>query len=282
MRRLASLLCFFSLSALAVTLPEARTECVDVAEPLPWKYCKTTTVGSRNPDVLYHFHGRGGNATHWTDNNYYTTLVRKEWARGRRQAPTVVSVSFGPVWLLVEKNQSPSSGLFEVFTKVVLPTVEKTLRPFSGRRLLVGESMGGFNASQVALKAGGLFAKVAILCPPMVSLTPWATQEQIDEFIAKHKAKPQLVAEMIQLSQYFMPTLADWQKASPMDLAKTNLGPRSPSLYVSCGLYDEFGFFAGSEAFAETGAKRGARVHWRPLYGGHCAVDAVSLAAFLR
>ncbi len=283
MRFLIAFLSLFSLTVFAAAPQyKTKTDCVDVKEPIAWTYCKTETIGSRNRDLLYHFHGRGGKATFWTDKDYYTTLVRSEWARYGFHPPTVVSISFGPIWLLVEKNKSPDSGLLEVFQNVVMPTVEKSLKHFSGRRLLVGESMGGFNATQVALKTGNDFAKVAILCPPMVTLSPFSTKEEIEAYLSTHKANPQLVKEMIMLSHAFMPEEADWLKASPLELAKTKLNPRTPSLYLSCGFYDEFGFYPGSEIFAEMAVKQRARLQWRPLYGGHCAVDGISLAAFLR
>lgn len=282
MRLWLVVLAFVSLAVTAAPQHKVRTECVEVEKPLPWTYCKTTTLGSRNRDLLYHFHGKGLSAKTWTEEDYFTGMVRKEWARHRANPPVVVSISFGPIWLLVEKNASEASGLFEVFTQVIMPTVEKSLTRFSGRRMLVGESMGGFNATQIALKTNRLFAKVAILCPPMVPLSPFASQPEIEKYTAEVKADPELVKEVIEVSRYYMPELADWLKASPMDLARTNLSRRSPEIYLSCGLYDKFGFFPGSEKFAEMGATRGARIHWRPIYGGHCAIDAISLAAFLR
>lgn len=282
MRFFLVVLSLFSLSALSAPQYKTKTDCVDVADPIPWTYCKTVTQGSRNRDLLYHFHGRGGSAKSWTEDDYYTKLVLGEWARNRVHPPTIVSISFGPIWLLVEKNTSPDSGLLEAFEKVIMPTVEKDLKNFSGRRLLVGESMGGFNATQVALKQGQYFAKVAILCPAITEISPFATQAEIEKYLSTHKANPQNVKEMILLAHAFMPTEADWLKASPLDVAKTHLGPRTPSLYLSCGFYDEFGFFPGSERFAEMAWQKHARLQWRPLYGGHCATDVISLAAFLR
>lgn len=282
MRILFSVFAFASLAASAVPQPKIKTKCVDSHQPVPWTYCKSVTEGSRNTDVLYHFHGKGLSAKTWAETDYYTSMVREEWARRGQQAPVVVAVSFGPIWLMVEKNKSPASGLFEVFTKVVMPTVEKTIPHFSGRRLAVGESMGGFNATQIALKAGDLFARVAILCPPIVEMSPFASKEEVEKFIVTTKAKPQLVEQIIQISRYFMPEEGDWKRSSPLGLAQTNLSWRSPKLYVSCGLYDEYGFFRGAEKFAEVGEQRGSRVQWRPLYGGHCAIDPPSLAAFLR
>jgi len=97
--------------------------------------------------------------------------VRSEWAKNHERVPTVISVSFGPVWLLAEKNGSPYSGLLNAFTEKVMPMLEAQLGGLHGRRLIVGESMGGFNTLQVALKTR-LFAKAAALCAPMAGVSP--------------------------------------------------------------------------------------------------------------
>lgn len=58
-------------------------------------------------------------------------------------------------------------------------------------------------------------------------------------------------------------------------------GPQSPALYLSNGLYDAFGNFEGTQALAQRARARGVQTEWHPLYGGHCALDAPSVAAFL-
>jgi hypothetical protein len=62
----------------------------------------------------------------------------------------------------------------------------------------------------------------------------------------------------------------EWRVASPLSLIE-RAGPQWPALNLSNGLHDAFGNFEGTQALAE----------WHPLYGGHCALDAPSVAAFL-
>lgn len=269
--------------------PSLVKKCETFKEPLPWAYCSFKTVGSQNPDVLYHFHGKGLNENAWNDEKpgelpYYPQLIRDEWKRRGFEPPTVITISFPgypiPAWLLVEKNTSPLSGLFEVMTKVILPTIEKRLPSCCGKRMAIGESMGGFNLSQMLLKAGKGFDRVAILCPAMATVSPFATKEEILAYIDRTKANPQLVAESLGLAGAFIPTTEDWNKTSPVILAST-LSEASPEIYLSCGVRDEWGFYEGAKAFAEASAKTGASIEWRPLYGGHCAVDPISVARFL-
>ena len=58
-------------------------------------------------------------------------------------------------------------------------------------------------------------------------------------------------------------------------------GPSNPAVYLSNGLYDVYGNFAGTQRLADMARQRGVRTEWHPLYGGHCATDVASLAAFL-
>lgn len=50
---------------------------------------------------------------------------------------------------------------------------------------------------------------------------------------------------------------------------------------ISCGLYDKYGNFEGSQIFVDRARARGLKVQWRPLYGGHCVIDVPSVADFL-
>ncbi|WP_223640959.1 hypothetical protein [Corallococcus sp. EGB] len=73
---------------------------------------------------------------------------------------------------------------------------------------------------------------------------------------------------------------AEWRRVSPLQLA-AQAGPDAPELYLSCGLYDAYGNYEGTERLAHLARQRGVRTEWHPLYGGHCATDVSSLADFL-
>jgi hypothetical protein len=51
-------------------------------------------------DVIYHLHGRNLDASIWNDDTYFTSQIQAYWQRSSIKPPTVVVVSYGPVWLL--------------------------------------------------------------------------------------------------------------------------------------------------------------------------------------
>ena len=256
------------------------TNCEKNAAPLNGGYCVTKTQGSTNQDVLYYFHGRGLNESAWLDDTYYTAQLRQQWDETREQAPIVVSISFGKDWILAQKNQSPYSGLFEVFIQGLLPKIETSLGGVKGRRLLLGESMGGFNSIQMALKTT-LFEKVAILCAPIAEISPFSPTAEVEAYIRRTNADRSLVLELLEMGKAFFPTTRDWQTASPLALAREYKKASAPEFYLAAGYYDGYGLYSGNAKFGEILRRSGATINWRPQWGGHCAIDIESLARFL-
>jgi hypothetical protein len=82
------------------------------------------------------------------------------------------------------------------------------------------------------------------------------------------------------LSRRYFSNDREWQAASPLALIE-RARPTSPAIYLSNGLYDAYGNFEGTQILAQRAMKRGVKTEWHPIYGGHCATDAKSLAAFL-
>ncbi len=74
-------------------------------------------------DIIYHLHGRNLDTSIWNDDTYFTSLVQAYWQRSSIKPPTVVVVSYGPVWLLIPKNSQVENGLFDDFI-ARLPEIE--------------------------------------------------------------------------------------------------------------------------------------------------------------
>lgn len=257
--------------------------------PLPGGYCIHQPVGKSSGDVLYYFHGRGGSELQWQEEWYYTAQIRAEWNKKHAWRPTVISISFGPEWLLAEKNSSNLSGLFEFFTKSLLPMIENGIGGVKGRRLAMGESMGGFNTTQLALKTR-LFSKAAILCAPMTTVSPFSPIADIEKFIEQSAAQhywkpidptrvPNHVNSALNSLKAVFPSEKDWNTASPVVLAGTRKS--RTSFYVAAGFHDEYALYEGNEVFVEKLKASGMRVEWHPMWGGHCVMDIPSLARFL-
>lgn len=288
MRAVASLFLLLWLSVNAFA-SDFKSQCSKFSPPLTGGYCVHSPTGNSSGDILYYLHGRGNSEFTWQENWYYTAQLRDEWKKNGVSYPTVVSVSFGPTWILAEKNSSNNSGLFEIFTARVIPSIEAQIGGLNGRRIVFGDSMGGFNSIQLALKTS-LFSKAGILCSPMSEISPFAPEKKILEHIKQSSAwqyykdyDPNAVLDsvkaVIELTHAFYPSESDWSKADPIPLAKDSKS--STELYVAVGFYDRFAAYEGNEKFVSVLQSLGFKVDWRPQWGGHCAIDIQSLAKFL-
>jgi pimeloyl-ACP methyl ester carboxylesterase len=263
--------------AQAVNFKPASQQC-DQAGPL--RYCVHRAAGGVNGDVVYHLHGRNLEAEVWNDPTYFTALVQAHWQNADRLPPTVISLSYGPVWLLAAKGQAEHSGLLDTIWQDIRTIEARVGKP--RRRMLMGESMGGLNSLVLGLSQAQHFDKVAALCPAVYRDSPFATLTEIREAMVRTGAEPRIVFGIWQLSREFVASADEWRRFSPLALIESAAFPGArPSLYLSAGLYDRYGLFEGTERLAQRAAQRGLPTEWRPLYGGHCAIDIASLGEFL-
>lgn len=262
---------------------ELDSRCATVDTPVPWAYCVHETVGSTSTDVVYHLHGAGENVYAYVQKPE-GELIRQAWAATGKPAPIVVSVSFGPFWLLASKNQSANSGLYDVFVRAVLPHIEQhVLKMPPTARFLFGYSMGGYNGSQLYLKNPELFRKVVLGCPAFANVSPYASRRDIRAYIARTHADRRLVKWSLQISKVFYADDAAYALDAPIANAAAKLTPNHPPLHLSCGDRDEFGFYEGASLFRDAAAARGVNLTWEKMDGGgHCALDPASIANFLQ
>lgn len=244
------------------------------------RYCVHRAAGGVNGDVVYHLHGRHLEAEIWNDPSYLTAMVQAYWQNVGLLPPTVISLSYGPVWLLAPKGLSEHSGLLDTLWLDIGAIEARVGKP--RRRLLMGESMGGLNSLVLGLSRPQHFDKVAALCPAVYLDSPFAPLSQIRETMVRTGAEPRIVLGIWQLSRRYVSSAQEWLRFSPLALIEGAAVQKArPSLYLSAGLYDRYGLYEGTERLAQRAAQRGLATEWHPLYGGHCAVDIASLAAFL-
>ena len=229
-------------------------------------------------DIIYYLHGRNLDASIWNDDTYFTAQIQAYWQRSSIKPPTVVVVSYGPVWLLTPKNSKAESGLLDDFINR-LPEIESKLGN-PKRRILLGESMGGLNVLIAGLNRPEMFSKVASLCPGVYVDSPFSDYSTLRTGIKRTGADPKIIYGVTQLAKSYVSNDEEWKAISPISLIE-RAGQNYPELYLSCGLYDNYGNFEGTEALAQTALKKGVKTIWHPLYGGHCAIDIASLANFL-
>jgi pimeloyl-ACP methyl ester carboxylesterase len=257
------------------------TQCEKLQTPIPWSYCISRDKDNPSEDVLYYLHGLAHDENDWRWGRD-GIAIRQTWEAKGKPLPISVAISFGPFWLLSEKNSSARSGLLDVLVNDVIPFIEKErLGGVPRKRLLIGESMGGFNATELVLTHPELFERAAIVCPAIVNVSPYADADEIARYIQRTGADPQHVRDAISLSQSVFPDEASWETAAPLVIGKTLLDEDFPPLHVSCGDKDQYGFFEGAKAFADLARDNGVDAVWEPLSGGHCTADPAALADFL-
>ena len=262
-----------------VPMDTVEMECFEETDPEPWSYCLTTSPGSANADLLYHFHGRRGAADWWNDQEYYAHEVHRAWREAGVDPPRVASISFGPLWLLTEDGAG--GGRMRTFVDRVMPRVEERLGEPVDERMAVGESMGGVNALLVATQAGERFDRVAALCPPLSTTSPFAGYGELWRAGDDAGASVQRRLMLMSLGRHLYPTEQDWERNDPLQVLLQGRNLALPDLYLSCGERDDWGCMAGSEAVAAAARERAAAVEWHRRPGGHCDIDVASLASFL-
>jgi hypothetical protein len=254
-----------------------QMQCFNESKPLPWSFCINRAPGNNSQNLIYYFHGRNGSATWWNDETYYSGEVEKLWKTEGLSHPIVVSISFGRQWLLTEAE----NGLLPIFMNQVMPRVEAEVGRPIARRLAVGESMGGINALVIGLKASGKFSKVAALCPPLPTVSPNSSFAEMASYIRLTSTSWRRAGMMLWFSRKFSPTDSVWLDSNPVPLSRQFNGSSGVQFYLSCGLKDEWGCQEGAESVVKNIQRRGGKVEWHLMPGGHCDIDSRSLALFL-
>lgn len=278
MKHFFTLLCL--LFPLLAQSAELLNDCGEVETPIPYGYCITKTKGSQNTDVLYYLHGGGGNEKQWIDSG---SGVRNAWKKSNFAAPVVITVSFGPLWLLVKKNSLETSALLDFFRGILMPELEmRALGKPATRRLLAGASMGGFNVAQLLINMPGAFQRAALTCSAFANISPWASDAEVAKFAKRVGVPADAIKNISEIAQAFVPDETSWQReVSPLDLALTNFGPNSPVMLVAGNKADKT-FYEGSQLFYAAVKSTGAPVTWQSWPGKHCDWNDKAVAEFLR
>lgn len=245
-----------------------------------WKYCLfTSTQSTKADDFVYYFHRAGSDETSWESFAYY---LNKVW--GAARTPTVIAVSYGEAWLLTEPNSSPQSGLLKHFVEQVIPEIEQHIIGRAPKqRMLVGLSMGGFNATGLILHYPNLFSRAALLCPGYIDFNPYDGDAAIQDYIKRTNADKGSVNDLVQFIQSYYPDAKSWNSESPLLVAKKYLTKSSPSLFIVDGVDDYFGFYPGAKKFSELAKDQGVQAEFNDdMTLGHCEmVNMTKLGRFL-
>ena len=255
----------------AEPIPTVDMRCFAETKPVPYSFCINRVRGSQSHDVVLHFHGRNGDATWWNDARSYSGEVVRRWAQAKQQAPIVVGVSFGALWLL-------DDSLMPVFEHDLMPRIEQELSEKPERLMAIGESMGGLNALLAGLKMPNRFSVVASLCAPLAKVSPFADVADLAYFVLESSTSIKRAVMMMVFSRQFYANDAGWRANHPVPLSQRGTSRSGTAFYITCGARDEWGCTEASEELVTTLRAHGASVVWVPRPGGHCDIEPNSLA----
>jgi enterochelin esterase-like enzyme len=277
---------FFNLiisSSIAAYIPEpipgTKMDCAKEEGTSPWSYCITKVPGSLSKEVIYHFHGRNGDATWWNDKSYHTGKVHQEWLKTGKEVPTVISISFGKLWMLTRTKKE--TDLIDFFVNKVMPKVESKLSFQPRSRKLIGISMGAVNSIFASLHHPKLFTGAAILCSPLPNVSHHDNFSTLYDYFKSTSISIKRTGFKYYFSWKFFKTKEVWSLNNPVTILKNKKFDFLPEFYITCGKKDDWDCMDGSEAFAKSLKDNGHKVDWRPREGGHCDIDYPSLASFL-
>lgn len=248
-----------------------------------YAWCLNTDPTSSSSTLVYYFHGNGGSEHSW--NSPEREALKALWKQKKLAPPMVVNVSLGASWFLSEIGGMFSPSTQDVMLKTVFPEIEASLKGRVKKRILMGESMGGYNAALLATKRPDLFNKSAIVCPAIYPFAPFISEGEIQNFLSRQPHVNEKVFRkwLVKLQDAF-PSQAAYAQHDPIQLAR-RLNAKSPPMYILADGNDEFGFYEGGEKFSKAVKAMGVSTQWfgipKTTHCGHSAASIDALARFL-
>jgi hypothetical protein len=256
--------------------------CGKEAGPHPYGWCISETKESKNQDVLYFFHGGGGNgeANSWTQDPAFVS-IKDQWKEAGYDSPRVIEVSFGPIWLLLPKGKKNNSGLLEFFVDEVMPKMEAKLSGGNvAKRKLLGHSMGGLNGAELIMQRPELFQAAALMAPSFLGISPFADAATQKEYEQSRGMREGWATNVMKIARAYVENEEEWNKVSPTIIAPKKLSNRSADILVSVGRKDVM-FYEEAKLFAAQAKQAGAFVILDDHEEGHGYVSAAAIASFL-
>ncbi|MBK5255920.1 MAG: hypothetical protein JJE39_07800 [Vicinamibacteria bacterium] len=191
-------------------------------------------AGKASYPVIYALHGMFENSAFWERRGLaplYDDLVKS----GVALNAIVVTVDGGNN-LFVNSGKGKYQDLV---TRDLVEHVDKNYRTIAKRegRALLGISMGGYGALNIAFSQPGVFGAVATHSAMLLTQIPTV---EAGARGGQMRAFTGVFGEPVDP--------AVWRADDPLELAKTVDAGKVPFLYFDCGAQDRYGLFAGNEA----------------------------------
>jgi pimeloyl-ACP methyl ester carboxylesterase len=196
----------------------------------------------------------------------------------KRAVPHLLSLGFGRVNFLADQPEQPISSM----VKTVARLVERMRRRSGARRvLLLGDSMGGFNALQILLREPSSFDRVALICPALSGSSPFSSEWNADP--DTQRASRFYRYAYARALRWSFGSEENWLRSGPFGyLESASFLGALPPVYLASLQADTYGFVDAVAAAARLLGKAGFPVTESSEPGGkHCFPDAERLAHFL-
>jgi len=258
----------------------------------PVQYCIFQDRRSTNKDVIWLFQAFIGGEREWTLKKRWK-LLRLTLNKANYQMPTVITVSWGQFFLMVPENSASKSGLYDLFVNDAMPALESMVPGFSGKRIGIGASMGGFNLAQVAFRNPSLFQKLVFVSPLVESIAPW--RGNITKYTNENKASYLKTSLLQSELKYYYKTDEDFFEDVLLNIIPQNNNVAVP-VYLSTTAEDDYGFRPSHKKFNDKLLDAGFNVEFHDLKTAsemsisgkvnkypaeHAMIDEVSLSQFL-
>ncbi len=235
-----------------------KSVCGDITGVAGATYCAYTNSPTPQQTIWF-FHGLADSPSVFTEALQGTSVLisRDSYLELLQNLPAVkiVAISYGLSWLLnlnPVRTQDPVNATVDVFTSQIMPFIEKTLQP-PRPYLAMGHSMGGFNTATLCAALPDMWSKCVLLNAmiPETTCNPF-----LDNFC---NAGPGMVVR----GNF---TAADWDAYSPFALLKK--AKKLPKSFVTACAKDDFGLFAGPQAWSTQASAGGFDSTFYPVMTG--------------
>ena len=237
-----------------------------------YSYCVQREAKPRSGTVLYYFHGNGGSESSWNTPEHQQLV--NMWGKQASAPSAIVSISFGTNWFL---NQN----LQEMVARKIIPEIESRLGFAVKKRVLLGESMGGFNAAVMALASPKVFDRIAIACPAVYPVNPYASSREVSQFVARQPAgtNTKFILKWFGKQQSYYRSADEFNALDPIRMPEKVTSSSTP-LYLMGDEKDSLGVYEGAKLMALAAKKRGLNVQWWSIPNAdHCQHSGPSLEA---
>ncbi len=266
-----------SLSQPHVSYLQPKKECFHKGD---WSFCTHYSAETNHAFYLYAFPDKSEDEHFWLKSTGYPALLQSYWQEHNKQTPLVISVSFKNNWLVTPELSKKNTGLLKRLEEEVFPAIESQVGTPSWR-FLVGKSVGALNSLSLSLSLPNHFSRIALVCPFITPLSPYAGLGEIYHYMGKTGATPRAIVTMLRAGREYIASEGEWLKFSPLHQARQQPIAKHQKYYISVGLQDEYGLFQGASDFREILENQKISVDWHPSMSSHCGGDIPSLAEFL-